>query len=117
MVSLSTDVLQTIDLEKTSVPNLNSQGTFDWFGTLPKRCQELFEDAVLISDRRKSVYGKWDDILSSIHISPTCVVTKRALAQFFTKSQLDSCSFSESTRAVAISRLPYPTQGSNITSI
>ena len=84
MVSLSTDVLQTIDLEKTSVPNLNSQGTFDWFGTLPKRCQELFEDAVLISDRRKSVYGKWDDILSSIHISPTCAVTKRALAQFFT---------------------------------
>jgi len=84
MVSLSTDILQTIDLGKNSVPNLNSQGTFDWFGTLPKRCQELFEDAVLISDRRKSVYGKWDDILSSIHISPTCVVTKRALAQFFT---------------------------------
>lgn len=24
MVSLSTDILQTIDLEKTSVPNLNS---------------------------------------------------------------------------------------------
>lgn len=48
MVSLSTDILQTIDLEKTSVPNLNSQETFDWFGTLPKRCQELFEDAVLI---------------------------------------------------------------------
>ena len=56
MVSLSTDILQTIDLEKTSVLNLNSQETFDWFGTLPKRCQELFEDAVLISDRRKSVY-------------------------------------------------------------
>lgn len=62
--------------------------TTSWLDGLPSRCQELFLDAVRVSDRKPSATGKWDAILSAIHTPPSCPVTQEALAQFFTPSDV-----------------------------
>lgn len=59
-----------------------------WLKALPARCQELFLDAVLVSDRRPSSTGRWDGILAAIHTPPSCATTQVALAQFFTPSDV-----------------------------
>lgn len=63
-------------------------GVTPWLRALPARCQELFLDAVLVSDRRPSSTGIWDVILAAIHTPPSCAANQVALAQFFTPSDV-----------------------------
>ena len=88
MMLLTNDIPTSINQKKEAVPILGPHRTFNWFENLPKVCQELFTDAVQISDKRKSISGKWDNILSAIHTAPSCTITQKELAQFFTPSDV-----------------------------
>ena len=71
---LTNDIPTSINQKKEAAPILGAHRTFNWFENLPKVCQELFTDAVQISDKRKSISGKWDNILSAIHTVPSCTI-------------------------------------------
>ena len=88
MMLLTNDIPTSINQKKEAAPILGAHRTFNWFENLPKVCQELFTDAVQISDKRKSISGKWDNILSAIHTAPSCTITQKELAQFFTPSDV-----------------------------
>ncbi|KHO02180.1 hypothetical protein JS55_07935 (plasmid) [Rickettsia felis str. LSU] len=51
---------QVLIKKKETEPTLSRHRIFNWFDNLPKICQELFTDAVQISDKRKTIFGKWD---------------------------------------------------------
>jgi predicted RNA methylase len=88
-MTLFTNNLHTIvSQQEEFIPKLGCYKTLNWFENLSKKCQELFTDSVLIADRKKSISGKWDYILSAIHTLPTCLLKKKELAQFFTPSDV-----------------------------
>lgn len=78
----------SINQKKETEPTLSRHRIFNWFDNLPKICQELFTDAVQISDKKKTIFGKLDHILGAIHTVPNCTLAQKEFAQFFTPSDV-----------------------------
>ncbi|BBJ32431.1 hypothetical protein RAS_p270 (plasmid) [Rickettsia asiatica] len=78
----------SINQKKEAELTLSRHRIFNWFDNLPKVCQELFTDAVQISDKKKTIFEKWDHILTAIHTVPNCTLAQKEFAQFFTPSDV-----------------------------